>query len=196
MTSRLQSQIRFLTEIDRLKGIERRTLIMDRTRQENTAEHSWHLGMAVMVLAEYGPRGMSLGRALQLAAIHDLPEIEAGDTFVYDTAAQIDKSQREIEAMETLGGFLPGDLASEVRALWDEFEAKETPEARFVSAIDRMMPILNNYHTGGHSWRKHGIRASQVLSRNREIEALSPELWAFVQDLVAQATARGDLIAE
>lgn len=196
MSNRLESQIRFLTEIDRLKGVERRTLIMDRSRQENTAEHSWHLGMAVMVLAEYGPRGMNLGHALKLAAIHDLPEIEAGDTFVYDTVAHIGKAEREQEAMNVLGGYLPQDLAVEVRALWDEFEEKKTPEARYVSALDRMMPLLNNYNTGGHSWRLHNISAARVLERNREIEALSPELWSFVQGLVKDAVTKGYLAGE
>ena len=186
---RLASQLRFILELDRLKSIYRRTYLIDGTRSENSAEHSWHLALMAMVLAEHANEPLDVGKVIRMVLIHDIVEIDAGDTYIY--AAQGDKTERERRAAERIFGLLPPDQEREFRELWDEFEAAKTPEARFASALDRFIPQLHNYHTQGRSWREHGITAERVLTRNVEISYGSVTLWEWTQTLIEQAVAEG-----
>lgn len=182
----------FVLEVDRLKSIVRHTLLIDQSRRENSAEHSWHLCICAMLLCEYAPfADLDLLRVIKMAMVHDLVEIDAGDTLVYDVQGNRDKAQREQKAADRIFGLLPADQASEVRALWEEFDARQTPESRYANALDRMQPILHNYHTQGAAWRKHGITRAQVIERNRHIAEGAPALWEYVLKLVNDAAARG-----
>lgn len=194
---RIGQQIRFCVEIDKLKAVLRRTWLTDRSRRENSAEHSWHFALMAVLLAEHAAApGVDVLRVVKMALVHDLVEIDAGDTFVYDDEASADKPQRERAAAERIFGLLPADQGTEFRALWEEFEARRTPEARFAAALDRLQPILNNFHTDGAAWREHGITARQVIARNRHMAEGSPVLWQYAEGLIREAVARGMLNAE
>jgi len=190
---RLEQQIRFAVELDKLKSVGRRTWLVDRSRREDAAGHSWHLATMCMLLAEYAPGPLDLSRVLQMALVHDLVEIDAGDTYVYDIKAGADKPDRERQAADRLFRLLPADQAQQWRSLWEEFEACQTPEARFVAALDRLQPILNNYHSGGAAWQEHHIRIDQVLDRNRPFAQEVPALWELIQRLLQDALRRGML---
>src|SRR5438132_9302869 len=164
MTStRLTGQIDFLVEADKLKTITRRTPLTDLSRFENSAEHSWHLALAAMVLREYAPAGLDLLRVLELVTIHDLVEIDAGDTFAYDVSAQQTRVARENAAADRIFGLLPAEQGAYIRRLWEEFEAQETGESRFANALDRLQALLLNSRTSGGSWRAHNVTRMQVL---------------------------------
>ena len=194
MTSpRLAQQVRFVTEADRLKTVLRQTRLMDASRRENCAEHSWHLTLMAVVLAEYAPGHTNLTRVLEMLVLHDVIEIEAGDTFCYDAAANLDKAAREQAAATRTFGLLPEDLNVRLRTLWEEFEAGVTNEARFANALDRLQPLLANFYTGGGTWPEHGVTQAQVLQRMRPIEQGTPELWPFVLGLVDEACEQGFL---
>ena len=191
---RLDQQIQFILEVDKLKTIERQTLITDASRQENDAEHSWHLALMALVLGEYAKsKDLDILRVIRMVLVHDLVEIDAGDTYCYDSAGYTDKAERETAAADRLFNLLPPDQAGEFRALWDEFEAGKTAEARFANALDRLQPLMHNAFTEGRMWKKHGIRKSQVVARNQKIDAGAPELWAFASDLIDKAVDRGQL---
>ncbi|HVR30836.1 MAG TPA: HD domain-containing protein [Thermoanaerobaculia bacterium] len=190
-SERLAAQLRFVLEIDKLKTVLRRTWILDRSRRESSAEHSWHLAMMAVLLAEYGPDGLDLGRAIRMILVHDLVEIDAGDTFCYDERAVLDQEERERLAADRLFALLPSDLAEELRGLWEEFEKRTSPEARFAAALDRLQPVLHNYNTEGGTWREHEVTSDQVLERNRPIGDGAPELWQHVRALLDDAVARG-----
>ena len=194
-SERFQRQIAFLLEADKLKSILRRTPLVDNSRQENSAEHSWHLTLAAVTLFEYAPAGTDLLHALRLLIVHDLVEIDAGDTFAYDPAHQESKEAREREAAERLFGLLPEDLAGQLRGWWHEFEAMLTPSARFANALDRLQPLLLNMHSGGGSWRTHRVARSQVLHRMVPIQSWVPAAWPFVLDIIGRA-CQGGLIVE
>lgn len=192
--SRLARQIEFLLEIDKLKNVVRQTWLIDQSRRENDAEHSWHLAMLAILLTEYADEPqLDLLRVLKMILVHDLVEIDAGDTFAYDPIGAQDKEYREQLAAERIFNILPPDQASEIRELWEEFELRETPEARYAAALDRFQPILHNYYTQGKAWRHHGITSAQVIARNRYIADSSPALWAHVEQLVRDAVERGYL---
>lgn len=188
---RLERQLAFLLEIDKLKDVVRRNYLVHGGRRENTAEHSWHLAMAALVLAEHAAEEVDLARVLRMLLVHDLVEIDAGDTYCYDPVAHLDKAERECRAADRLFALLPEDQGRELRALWEEFEARATPEARFANAVDRLMPILHNYHSEGRAWLEHGIDAGQVLARNRPIAEGSAALWQRVRAAIDDAVARG-----
>ena len=195
--SRLDQQIAFLKEIDRLKSIERRTALIDRSRLENSAEHSWHLAVTALVLAEHAPEGTDTLHALRMLLVHDLVEIDAGDTFAFDLAANQDKAVREAAAADRLFALLPPDLETELRAWWDEFEAGATPAARFAIALDRFAGLLQNWGgADGGTWRKHGVTRDAVLERMAPIRGAVPALWPFVTQVVEDATASGFIAAE
>lgn len=194
--SRIEQQMRFLIEIDKAKSVLRQSLIADGSRRENDAEHSWHLAVMAVVLAEYADEPVDLSRVIKMLLIHDLVEIDAGDTFVYDEAALDTKQERERKAADRIFGLLPPDQESELRSLWEEFEACETPEARFAAALDRLHPMLLNYCTQGGTWRRHGVSKSRVIARNRRIGDASSALWRFAQNLVDDAVAKGYLTAD
>jgi putative hydrolase of HD superfamily len=192
---RLQQQITFLVEADKLKSILRQTPLADNSRPENSAEHSWHLAVAVLALQEYAPDGTDVLHAMRLVIVHDLVEIDAGDTFAYDTAHHETKAERELAAAERIFGLLPADLQTSFRGWWDEFEAQQTPSARFANALDRLQPLLLNMHAGGGSWTAHRVARSQVVRRMQPIQLWMPAAWPFVLDVIDRACGAG-LIAE
>ena len=191
MQQRLTQQIQFILEIDRLKHILRQTLLVDASRQENSAEHSWHLAIMAIVLAEYAPAGTDMSRAIQMLLIHDLVEIDAGDTFCYDVQGNLDKADREQRAADRIFGLLPPDLEAELRLLWEEFEARETATAQFAAALDRIQPLLHNYKTAGGTWKKHGVSIDQVWKRMEPVKQGTPDLWEWVEAIVAESVAAG-----
>ena len=188
---RLRRQLAFLVEADRLKGVLRRTTLCDGSRAENSAEHSWHLALMASVLAEHAGPGIDGGRVLRMLLVHDLVEIDAGDTFAYDATANVGREARERRAAERIFGLLPEEQHAELRALWEEFEGQAPAEARVAAALDRLQPLLNNHHAGGGSWRLHGVTRDQVVRRMRPIEAALQELWPTVLDIVDRNCALG-----
>jgi putative hydrolase of HD superfamily len=193
---RLEQQFRFILEADRLKEIFRQTLCTVSRRQENDAEHSWHLCLCAVVLAEHAnlPE-LDLLRVLKMLIIHDLVEIDAGDTFAYDTKAMSDQHEREAKAADRIFGLLPADQSAQFRGLWDEFEARLSPESRFAAAIDRLQPVLLNCRTEGAAWRRHGVTKDRVLARNAHIAEGSQPLWDYARRIIEEAAASGHLMA-
>jgi len=185
-TERIGQQFSFLVEADKLKDILRQSPVIATGRRENSAEHSWHLALTALVLREYAAEPVDLTRALKMLIVHDLVEIDAGDTFAYDTAGNASKSARERAAADRLFSLLPADLAQELRALWDEFEAHATPDARFANAVDRIQPFLQNLYAGGGAWRRHNLTREQILQRLDPIRTALPALWPSVLDGLAQ----------
>lgn len=193
---RVSSQLAFIVEVDRLKGVLRQTSLIDGSRRENSAEHSWHLALAALALAEHAPAGTDLLRVVRMALVHDVVEIDAGDTFCYDAGAHLDKEERETRAAERIFGVLPPDQAAEMHALWEEFEAGETPDARFAVALDRLQPLLVNFNGGGGTWKLHGITRAQVLRRMAPIEQGAPGVWPWVERVIEEACERGYVLRE
>ena len=187
--SRLEQQLQFILEIDRLKSIYRRTYVIDGSRRENSAEHSWHLALLAMILAEHSNEPLDVGKVIRMVLIHDIVEIDAGDTYIYGD--QGNKAEREGLAADRIFGLLPADQEREFRDLWKEFETAATAEARFANALDRFMPQLHNYHTQGRSWKEHGITKERVLTRNEEISLGSVTLWEWAQALLTRAEDEG-----
>ncbi len=189
---RLAEQIAFLKEIDRLKSILRRTSLIDRSRQENSAEHSWHLGVMALVLADQAPEGTDIAHAVRLLLVHDLVEIDAGDTFAFDRAANADKHERERAAADRIFSLLPPDMTASVRGWWEEFEEGASLEARFANALDRFSGLLQNWAgQDGGTWRQHGIGRDAVLARMHPIRGGAPGLWPTVVKVVEEAVAAG-----
>jgi len=195
---RLARQLGFALEADKMKRVYRQTPILDLSRPENDAEHSWHLGLTAMLLHEYAAPGEGgeppdIGRVLQMAAVHDLVEIYAGDTFAYDDAGNATKAAREREAADRLFGMLPEDQGAALRALWEEFDEARTPEARYAASIDRLQPFLVNVVTDGYTWRRHGTDSAQVRERMGLVKEGAPALWPAVEGMIEGAVARGVL---
>ena len=190
---RLDRQLGFLLEVDRLKQVFRRTWLLDLTRYENDAEHSWHLALAAGLLAEYAPAGIDLSKALKMALVHDLVEIDAGDTYAYDEVARQDQAEREQRAAERLFALLPADQGAEVRRLWEEFDARRTAEARYAAALDCLLPFLHNYHTQGKEWQANGVTSRQVRKRMQPVAEGAPALWPRVDRLIRDALEKGYL---
>jgi putative hydrolase of HD superfamily len=194
--SRLARQIRFIAEVDKLKEIFRQTVNTQSRRAENDAEHSWHLCLCVIVLAEHAntPQ-LDVLRVLKMVILHDLVEIDAGDTFAYDVAGMVGQHDREAIAADRIFGLLPEDQTREFRALWDEFEAKQTPEAKFATAVDRFQPMLLNCLTQGAAWNRHGVTHDRVIARNQHVAEGSVALWAYVEQMLQEVVAAGHLPA-
>jgi len=190
---RLKKQIEFIVEIDKIKKICRQTLLMDGSRNENDAEHSWHLALMAMVLSEYFPHNLDLFKVIKMLLVHDLVEIDAGDTFCYDEKANEDKAEREQKAASRIFGLLPPDQEKEFRALWEEFEEQKTSEAQFAASLDRMQPLLHNYHTKGHTWVKYDVKYDKVIKRIQPLEKSSPVLWEYVLEILEDAIKKGYL---
>ena len=192
--TRLTRQIDFILEIDRLKTINRRTYLTDASRLENSAEHSWHIAVMALVLAEHANEpGLDLMKVLRMLLIHDLVEIDAGDTFAYDPGARADRQAREQAAADRIFHILPDDQAENFFALWKEFENRNTAEGRFAAALDRLQPMLHNLRTRGKAWREHGVRKAQVVDFNRHMAEGGASLWAYITGEIERAVARGDL---
>lgn len=195
VSDRLARQLEFLKEIDRLKSVVRRTALVDRSRLENSAEHSWHLAVMALVLAEHAPPDTDIAHVVRLLLVHDLVEIDAGDTFAYDPGAYRDKPARERAAAERLFGLLPADLGPEMRRWWEEFEAGDTAAARFANALDRFSGLLQNWAGGdGGTWRQYQVTRRAVLARMEPIRTGAPPLWGLVERIVEEATAAGHII--
>ena len=191
----LDSQLRFVLEADRLKSVLRRSTLNDGSRRENSAEHSWHLALMALVLGQHAPPGTDLGKVTAMVVLHDLVEIDAGDLYVYaDETAQRRQAVAERAAADRLFGLLPSGQGTALRALWDEFEQRITPEARFARALDRLQPLMANYEAGGKTWQANGITADQVLARVRLIDDGSAELGQYARSLVSDAVRRGILL--
>ena len=190
---KLQKQIKFAIVIDEMKNIFRRNLIIDGSRRENDAEHSWNLAMLAMLFEEYSTEKVNIEKVLKIALVHDLIEVYAGDTFAYDVKGNEDKLQREIESANKLFGILDPEQGAEIRALWDEFEAKETPESKYANAIDRIQPLINNYMTNGHTWKEGDVHAPQIYKRMDIIRTTTPALWPIVEGIISTSIEIGIL---
>lgn len=191
---RLVKQFKFLTEIDRLKHIFRQTYLLDQSRRENDAEHSWHLSVLGLFLSEHSNEPVNLTRVIEMTLIHDIVEIDAGDTFAYDAENMKTQAEREKKAAERIFNILPSDQKDYLFSLWHEFEAKQTPEAKFAAAIDRVQPLLHNCLTEGRAWRAHGVTLSQVIARNKHIADGSEILWSFMKNQIKIAVEKGYLV--
>lgn len=193
---RLSRQLQFIAESGRLRGVLRQTTLADPRRRENSAEHSWHLAVLALTLTEYAPPGTDLARVVAMLVVHDIVEVDAGDLSAY--APQSDQARQESAeraAADRLFALLPTDQAAGMRQLWDEFEERATPEARFARALDRLQPILENVKVGGGTWQDRGVTAVDVLTKVALIEDGSPELGRFAGDLIDQAVRDGILAA-
>ncbi len=195
MTDRLASQLAFLTEVDQMKSIFRQSPLMDKSRRENDAEHSWHIALMALTLQEYAAAdNVDIERVMKMALVHDLVEIYAGDTFAYDTVGYEDKLTREQASADRVFGLLPPDLGAEYRALWEEFDRMETPDAMYASAIDRFQPFFINTKTDGYTWVRHGgILVSQVFQRMEPVKTAIPALWEYVEQGIRDAVEKGYL---
>jgi putative hydrolase of HD superfamily len=189
--NRLQQQLSFILEIDKLKSILRHTILIDRSRRENTAEHSWHLAVMANLLAEYATGPVDVARVTQMVLAHDIVEIDAGDTFAFDAEGIVTKKQREREAADRIFGLLPAEQGKELRGLWEEFEAEETLDSQFANAIDRLEPCLLNANTEGGTWRKHSPSLEKVMERMKPVKLYMPQVWPVVQKIIDEAVANG-----
>jgi len=193
-SARFKKQIEFILEVDKLKRVRRQTLLLDRGRRENSAEHSWHIALMVLIMSEYsGQSDIDFFHVMKMLLIHDLVEIDAGDTYCYDDQGRKDQNRREEIAAARIFSLLPADQAAALRQLWDEFEKRETPESRFANALDRVQPLLNNYFTDGQTWQENDIKSSQVHRRMRPVKDGAPVLWDYVSALIEDAVKKGFL---
>ncbi|CDT89278.1 MULTISPECIES: HD domain-containing protein [Vibrio] len=189
---RLEKQLALVIELDKLKSILRRTRVKSAEgRLENSGEHSWHVTLMAILMEEHANAPVDICRVMKMLLIHDVVEIDAGDTFVYDTAASQEQVEKEIRAAERLFGMLPSDQEQELLALWHEFEAAQTDDAKYAKALDRLIPMLLNYHNNGQSWKEHGVSREQALTINKRIEFGSVTLWDKAKELIEEATEKG-----
>ena len=191
--SRFARQIKFILEMDKLKQIYRQTCILDKSRRENSVEHSWHIAIMAIIFSEYANKQIDLFRVIKLLLVHDLVEIDAGDTFCYDQQARINQHEREVEAANRLFKLLPEDQAVEFESLWNEFEECKTPSSRFANALDRIQPLINNYYSDGLIWRKNGIKSFQIKARYYDIMEITPKLRNYAAELIEKALSSGML---
>lgn len=189
---RLEAQLTFFREIDKLKQVFRQTLLLDGSRVENDAEHSWHLAMMVLTFIDYAPTpDMDVAKVLKLVILHDLIEIDAGDVYTYDDFDPEEKRRKEQAGADRIFNILPKDQADEMMALWHEYEAKATVEACFAGAMDKLQPFLHNYYVDQNSWRLHDVPKQRVIEKMSVIKKGAPKLWNFVLQLIDEADAAG-----
>ncbi|MCL2354461.1 MAG: HD domain-containing protein [Oscillospiraceae bacterium] len=192
MKTRLEKQIEFLVEADKMKTVFRQNTILDKSRFENDAEHSWHFAIMAMVLYEYADSSkVDICRVLKMALVHDLIEIYAGDTFAYDAIGNQSKEKRESESADKLFAMLPEEQGKEIRSLWKEFDMMETNDAKFASAIDVLQPFLQNYYTQGKMWKHHKITSDKVYKRMQKVKNGLPELWTLVDNIIKDSIEKG-----
>ena len=188
MDARFEKQLNFLVEVDKMKTILRQTLLVDKSRQENDAEHSWHFALMAMILYEYADQTkVNLTRVLKMALVHDLIEIYAGDTFAYDEKGNESKAERENLAADKLFELLPQDQGEEIRNLWQEFDLMETADSQYAAAIDRLQPFINNYMTEGHTWKLGNVTSDKVFKRMDMVKKGAPDLWDFVEHIIEES---------
>ncbi len=190
---RLKKQLAFFSEIDKMKSVFRRNLIMDGTRRENDAEHSWSIAMLAVLLEEYAAKPVNLERVMKMLLAHDLVEVYAGDTFAYDAVGNQSKEDREREAADRLYSILPEEQGKELRDLWEEFDRMDTDDSRYAAALDRIQPLLCNYATEGHTWKIGYVDSAMVYKRMEPIKTGAPELWQIVEDIITDSVNRGIL---
>jgi putative hydrolase of HD superfamily len=191
-----EKQINFIMELDKIKNIGRQTYIADGSRKENDAEHSWHLALMAFVLADYANEPIDVLKTMKMVLLHDVIEIDAGDTYAYDVEGNKSKRVRELKAADRIFGLLPEPQAWEYRALWDEFEEMETAEAKFANMLDKVQPLFLNEASNGRSWEEHGVKKSQVLNRNSRTHEGSEKIWEYARGIIERAAAAGKLIDE
>ncbi|MGR2837904.1 HD domain-containing protein [Vibrio vulnificus] len=193
---RLNKQLALLMELDKLKSVLRRTRVKSADKRlENSAEHSWHVALMALLMEEHANEPVNIGRVVKMLLLHDVVEIDAGDTFVYDAVASEQQAEKELAAAQRLFGMLPADQGEELLQLWLEFEAAQTADAKFGKALDRIIPMLLNYHNQGQSWQEHGVTRLQALTVNQKIDLGSHVLWDKAQEIIEQATQNGWLKA-
>ena len=195
MNERLKKQLDFMLELDKMKSIYRQTYVLHEDRKENDAEHSWHLAILAFMLEEYAAEPIDTLKVIKMVLLHDVVEIDAGDTYLYDEEGYKSKAEREEKAAQRIFGLLPDDQRDEYYALWREFEDDITYESRFASILDRMQPLLLNYTKGGIAWKEHEVHKEQVLSRNRPYFDASHELAEVIESVIEDAAAKGWLKA-
>lgn len=189
----LLQQINFIKEIDKIKYIQRKTKLFHSDRPENDAEHSWHLAMMTIVLAEHSDVPVDVLKVLKMVLIHDIVEIDAGDTFIYDTQKNHSNTENELIAAKRIFGLLPDEQAEELIEIWQEFEAGETPDARFAKAMDRIEPLLQNTSNNGGTWREFDVDYSKVFEKKKVIAQGSTTLWKFAENLLNESVEKGIL---
>lgn len=193
MDQRLEQQLNFIIEMDQMKHIVRQTPLADGSRKENDAEHSWHIAVMAILLQEYASEPIDILKVTKMLLLHDIVEIDAGDTYAYDLVHNGSKTQRENDAADRLYAMLPEDQKERYRALWDEFELQETPEARYALAIDRLQPLLLNHVSEGISWVEHNVQRSAVEKRNEDSKHIAPALYEIVEEVIAEHVERGTI---
>ncbi len=196
MNERLKKQLDFILEIDKAKNILRQTHLSGHGRQENDAEHSWHMAVMAILLREYANEEVDVLRVITMLLIHDLVEIDAGDTYAYDDKGNESRPERERRAAERIYGLLPEDQSAQLRALWEEFEAYESPEAKYAHMLDNFQPLLLNDSNQGGDWRAHGVKKSQIYKRNEKTEQGSREIWSYMQELIQRNIDEGNIKEE
>ena len=197
MKENLKKQLEFLIEVDKMKTVLRQTMLIDKSRQETDAEHSWHFALMALTLLEYaGLDNVDINRVIKMALLHDLVEIYAGDTFAYDVKGNADKEIREKEAADRLFSLLPAEQCTYFRGLWEEFDKMETPDAMYAAAIDRLQPFVSNYKTDGYTWVKHKVTASSIYKRMLPVKDAIPELWEFVEFVIKDSCDKGYIIKD
>lgn len=194
ISSRLLKDIDFIVEIDKMKKILRQTSVIGVDKRENDAEHSWHISLMAVVLEEYSNEKIDILKVVKILLTHDLVELYAGDTFCYDVKGNEDKRDRELKAAEKIYGMLDKDKGEELRALWDEFEEMQSPEALFAASMDRIQPMLSNYHNNGGTWKKYNVKKENIYKRISPVEKASDDLWEYMKYIIEDAENRGLII--
>ena len=192
--TRLEKQLTFIKEIDKVKNVFRQTYLADKNRKENDAEHSWHIAIMALLLKEYADESIDVLKVITMVLIHDLVEIDAGDTYAYDEAGNVTKRERELRAAERIFGLLPEDQGVYMRGLWDEFEEYETPDAKYAHLLDNFQPLLLNDAADGIAWLEHGVKKSQIYKRNARIKETSEVVWEKMKGIVEEHIEKGNVI--
>ncbi len=193
LSERMCKQLDFIMEIDKLKRIVRQSYISGASRKETDTDHSWSLAMMCVLLSEYANEKIDVLKTMKMVLIHDIVEIDAGDTYAYDEAGNSTKRDRELKAADRIFNILPKDQAEELRSLWDEFEERKTPEAKFASTLDKVQPVMLNDITDGRAWREHEVKTEQIMGRNKTTHEGSEDLWEFCKKLIEANIDNGNI---
>lgn len=183
----------FVLEVDKLKKITRQTYLSDGSRKENDTEHSWHLALMCALLSEHANEKIDVVKTMLMVLIHDIVEIDAGDTYAYDAQGNTTKREREVKAADRIFNILPEDQAVYLRDLWEEFEEAQTPEAKFALTLDKVQPVMLNAASGGRSWREHEVELPQIMKRNEKTPEGSRALWEYIEKLILENVEKGNI---